>query len=89
MKEEVINSFEFWIDFIKAIAVIIIALGSWSIYLTLRVFELKQSVALNSQSDITRSESIKELKEIITILTNEVKSLRDEVHILSVEIKKS
>lgn len=84
--EEVVKDFSFWIDVIKGFFYVIGLLVSWNIYLTLKVFNLKQGLALNMQMDTERGKSIDELKGMIKSLGDKLEKLTDEIHLL--ELKK-
>lgn len=85
--EELTNSFDFWVTIIKALMSIIILIGGWNIFLTLKMFSLQQSLALNAQSDDGRIKAIEKLQTGIDALTQVVSDLGAEVKIMNAAIE--
>lgn len=83
---EASHNFGFWIDVIKGFFYVIGLLVYWCVFLTLKVFNLKQGLALNMHSDEERGKSIEELKGMITKLGDKLEKLTEEIH--SLELRK-
>lgn len=73
-----------WIEIIKYVVAGLTTVMTW---LVAQVFGLKQGLALNQQSDISRGEVLEEIKIIMSSIQNEMlPSIKDEIHLLKEEI---